>query len=329
MKKKLLSLTIAVSIMATMGATVLANEINVQSFKSNNEITSEELTSDSKDGVMYESYDLTTQEVEELFVEVATDDCNFTLPSTQMWANGVSYDTSTFNYTPYWKRVTAVNTSPYDGIVKITTTYANGTKGYGTGFIVGDGKILTAAHNLKCDTKGGWVKNIEVYFEKNGASGVDCSVLELRVPSAWTDDTRDFEQLLKYDYGIIYVPTSMTSGRTRFGLYANVSYGSDYTITGYPWVEGSSSYTSNYMYTDTAKAVTNYLNSVKHDINIASGVSGAPMYNASTLYVSAIQTYGHSEEFNGTASSDVTSVENYGGFATLVTQDVIKMVLDY
>ena len=215
-----------------------------------------------------------------------------------------------------WTRVTNTTTFPYRAIAYLEMTWNVNGKKYvhtGTGFAAGDGKVLTAAHNLYnlSDDNiphGEAPDSIKVVFGKNGSSAYrTATATEFYINSEW-----ESHEDANYDYGVIIVPTSVTDYTGHFGLDYEANTSTRYTLSGYPY---SGNYGGKYLYTASGKADTVNSKTIYHYLNATGGVSGAPLYS-SDWYAVGLHTWSYGSENDPDAFNK----------ATRVTRDVIDFV---
>lgn len=316
MKKQLMCLTMALTMLTGVGETVIPFNVYATNEESLTVGVNENYTSVT-------SIDLTTGDIEESLVEIVEK------PEILLEADVINSEItnentpSTYNYDSDWSKVSNVNATPYDGIVKITSYYSDGTSKTGTGFIVDDGKILTAAHCIYDVDKRIWVTSLKVEFGKNGySSATSVTTQSATIPSAWMNVNYDGDanSYITYDYGVINVNSAYTNGRTKFNMSSSVPYGSYANISGYP---NTSPFTGNLMYTDYEYISGTFGTGIRHYIDIMNGVSGAPLYDT-RLNVYGIQTKGYSVLANNSNPSNI--VTGKGGIATAITSNVINFV---
>lgn len=177
---------------------------------------------------------------------------------------------------------------------------------------MGDGRIATAAHNIYKDLKKKWMTSIDITFQ---ATGRTVNVTTGIVADGWTTSTTGNANM-SLDYGALAVDPSYTQGLHKFQFHPYVYTNFEYAIAGFPTLNG---FGSNVMYSDKGTVSdSNWYGygAARHNININSGVSGAPMYATNNNYVAAIQTRG----WDG-LNTDV------GGYATLITPTAVNLLL--
>lgn len=196
-------------------------------------------------------------------------------------------------------------TSTYDQrVVRLVIKFENSPnkENYGTGFMIGPDAVATAAHNLNHPTYGK-AKSITCHIgaKANGysvASPTISNPAKFLRPSEW-DSTGAY----RYDYGVIKLPTDVTSvGSFGFGAYSNSTLSSNtFTLIGYGSKlsqAGASSKLHNIGTYD-----------FYYDINTRGGDSGSPVFYQNG-YVAGIHAYGKTDTVSPSATRITTSVFN-------------------
>lgn len=188
-------------------------------------------------------------------------------------------------------RVTNVTSSPYYAIAFLLVTNQNGTITSGTGFMINDSCMATAAHVVDGAQK------VEVYF---GVDGIDYEYKYIADSWAYcasyptSNSTAD-------DWAVIEFTQNVAS-RTGHFLVGYTSYDyqlhtMNFTVCGFPGdkkVPNSNGICGNerYMYKDSS-AIYSYSNEVlSYVADTWSGQSGSPIYNSQTYTVYGIHCVG-------------------------------------
>lgn len=184
-----------------------------------------------------------------------------------------------YGYDGSWKRVTNTKVSPYKAIAQLKITWTDGTYNYGSAAAVGDGAVLTAAHCLYNPSNPKKVRRIDLYFGQNNGSYYKATTgKKYYLPNGWKELP---EYDLTKDYAVIVVDKSVTKAVGTLSYSTVLPTTSDtLTLTGYPWVKGSSQYNALNCYKDTGNVTSFYTGKLayKHNINCTAGDSGAPVY---------------------------------------------------
>lgn len=213
-------------------------------------------------------------------------------------------------------RVPATDSS----VVQITF---NGGKG--TGFIVDEHIIATAAHCVYDRNTSSFKANLKAYIGGvSAANAVELNAVEAHVPDSYINTTNG----LQMDYALIYVEEDLS----QYGMF-DLGYPSDQfmdseatvTVRGYPgYVNGS--YANNQLYTSTG--IIHNLNDydgtlfdfqVMTDAYGSSGDSGGPIY---------MTTFFGGNEYRVVVGIFTSCYDNeadtYMGFGTRITQPLLR-----
>jgi hypothetical protein len=123
---------------------------------------------------------------------------------------------------------------PYSGVVNIKVRYKDKTTGYGSGFIIAPGFVLTAAHVVKdasgigtsvLVSSGGQTAGAGVYF---GATAVEANP---KFKPSSNGELNGYQT--QSDFAVIYVPGLPSGPGSTFGLRQGFSDGT-VNVTGYP-----------------------------------------------------------------------------------------------
>ncbi len=165
----------------------------------------------------------------------------------------------------------------------------------GTGFIVGDHLIATAAHCLYDKENSSFVNNLEVQvFMENGTTlnkSDRFKAVSLHIPQYYRDLSIEYMYSC-YDYGLIYVEEDLSSyGIFNLGLASDMFLAkkSNVTASGFPADKSSQRYKSEgYMslfnlQSDIENYITSYYARFFSSCVTYGGDSGGPLYATTTL----------------------------------------------
>jgi glutamyl endopeptidase len=123
-------------------------------------------------------------------------------------------------------RVIVTNTSliPWRCICHLEVEYERGPVGFGTGFMISEHAIITAAHVLVDRSRFGWsnprrARRIRVVPGRNGTLapyGYFVSE-DHAVPDGWGAPDADQEKASAYDFGAVFVPDDLKVREREFG----------------------------------------------------------------------------------------------------------------
>lgn len=200
------------------------------------------------------------------------------------------------------------------GIVKIM----NSTNYIGTGFVIGDHTIATAAH---CAYNN---KISEILlFDNNGNITLHATPVEYHIPYEYTkySPTADGREE-KYDYALITVKEDL-SNYACFNLgvpldsFANKK--SVITVTGFP-VDQSNSHTKHTMYSSNGIVTKMYDDLMYYNADTYKGNSGGPVYITESLHGN---TYYTVVAINAYSPHDYDIDHSYGNHGAYITTDMI------
>lgn len=223
-----------------------------------------------------------------------------------------------------------VNDKVYNGVVKLIGS----TNYLGTGFIVNNHVIATAAHCVyNSDYTSKVVEDILV-FNSNNSVSAHLTPVEIHIPCEYLTcrSNNDLQEAKKYDYALITVAQSLPATTyTHFNLstcFDNVSLASNsLKVTGFPQSVNNNlvnTKTSHSQYTGTGNLqdLTDY--KLFYDTDTSGGNSGGPVYIEETINnnkcytVLAIHTHGED-------GNDNDNSENNCG--TRITTDIMKFYM--
>ncbi|MDE7120565.1 MAG: trypsin-like peptidase domain-containing protein [Oscillospiraceae bacterium] len=180
-----------------------------------------------------------------------------------------------------------VNGNGMDGIVKVATSIHD----IGTGFIVGDHVIATAAHCVWSRKGNGFCDDLKVQMcnANEFATSTKYTVKEIHIPKAYTDNPSQGTDGNPYDYALLTVSEDL-SAYTHFEL--GVASTNDInnmsevplTISGFPDDAPNS---EAYVYTSVGQEHGGKDSDEQHlyyTNKTAGGMSGAPVYTVTDVY---------------------------------------------
>lgn len=209
-------------------------------------------------------------------------------------------------------RTQVMNTTatPYYGIAYIKTTFTDGSTKPGTGFMISEDVLLTAAHCVY--TAGKTVRNIKVYPGRNGNS----YTISATGDSVYTDTNYTGSEA-NWDYAVVTLDSSLGNTTGWFSLYAPSSAsslnGRFIETAGYPSDLAASAVSDNrpmFHSTGSISNVTTYR--FGHNADTESGQSGSPIYF-----------------YNGTYGYQACGVHTHAGnYARRITSDLFDWLVE-
>lgn len=190
------------------------------------------------------------------------------------------------------------------GIVNIHTN----TGADGTGFVVGDHQIATAAHNVFDKKTNDWFSDtlITLYKYNGELSNIDLTAVEAHIPAQYNPNESVTEYKYKYDYALITVEEDL-SEYVHFNLGEAYSVNaSNYSnipiyVTGSPYNSPSGdSNTYARLYTGEGRAISKYVNTttpvsntdvLNYDTDMQQGCSGGPVYTVTVNNINGQSSY--------------------------------------
>ena len=164
--------------------------------------------------------------------------------------------------------ITDLSPAPYRSIAKITTTWSDGSKTAGTGWLFSKGKLITRAENLYSRKLGSW-GSVVVYFPEYAGTGLTLKTSGSYLPKNYIETGAD-----NLNFGIIPVGDYVGANLGYFG-YESVNdslKGVRVSIAGFARGENDK----------IRRASGNILGGndiINYKIDTDNGQGGAPMYH--------------------------------------------------
>lgn len=240
---------------------------------------------DSVELTEIDDYDLDTQQLETSYIS--------DVPSLETASKIISFESvptpRKIIGTDNRKVITNTTKAPYKFIGKLIIEYSNGKAYGGTGFLVGESTIVTAAHCAYSRELNAYPTKITFYPGRTGSSNPygSSTVKKIHVPTKYkTNSTYDN----KYDYAVLELNTPIGKTTGFFEQYVfirdpniDIMYSAGYII-GYNGNTLYSAYGETTIYQKQKKII--------YKIDTDSGQSGAPIFEKSTLSLYGIHTSG-------------------------------------
>lgn len=155
--------------------------------------------------------------------------------------------------------------------------------GNGSGFIIGDHLIATAAHCIyDTDNRGnatkGFVVKAEAY-DNNGAAH-QLTVSSIHITDGYYSYFNNQYYYLNYDYALVYVEEDLSQyGSMQLGMVTNefIQTGSDISVSGFPGIYGDRRYTTSSVSIDGLQSMEKPYR-LKCTADGLGGKSGGPLY---------------------------------------------------
>ena len=191
--------------------------------------------------------------------------------------------------------------------------------GKGTGFIVGDHQIATAASCVYDRTKSEWKKPTIYAYDNNGVMSKQLSPVEIHVPNRYISSGA-----VVYDYALITVEDDLSD-------YVHFSLGNSYNVTesdfkniplyvtgcpdDYPSSAGTNTF--NRLYSAEGNICSSVNVSVlHHNIDTTLGQNGAPIYTISRLQNGNTSNYTYIYTALGIQQEEKGNTYNQGSLIT-------------
>lgn len=261
---------------------------------------------------------------------------------------------STYKLTPSTKQLTSSNISESRIIIGDDDRYESkgientgivniymAQDGEGTGFVVGDHQIATAAHNVFNKKTNNWCMTpwITLYKYNGELSDIDLTPVEVHIPAQYEPNVS--KKNYKYDYALITVKEDL-SDYVHFNLGEAYSVNeSNYSnipiyVTGSPksTPSGDNNSTAR-LYTGEGRVISKYANMtttldntdvLNYNTDMQQGCSGGPVYTVTTNNINGQQSYA----FTVIAINDFETppddglVQGMGNGGTLITKYLLQ-----
>lgn len=169
------------------------------------------------------------------------------------------------------KLVKNFTSGPYRKVVKLNMKYPNGKSYSGSGIMIGEDTVLTAAHNIYTKEIGGWASYVTVFA---GAKNDDFLIgkahsKKLFALKEWIDSTS-----YEHDLAVIKLDTKLGRKTGTLSITTNMIINERLETSGFPGDKtGSLQYNSE----GNLKKMTN--NNVFYDMDTWNGQSGSGVWN--------------------------------------------------
>ncbi len=172
--------------------------------------------------------------------------------------------------------VTDTSSMPYSAIVQIIAYFPDGNSFLGSGFLIGENDVLTAAHVLYDDDHGGLATEVIVTPGLDGDTKPfgEIHAVELAVPEGWKDSEDN-----DYDYAVIGLESAAGYGAGWFtysslpdAQFADLLY-----TAGYPGDHGGE---NQYLSSGTVDYTYSNIYYFDDDLDLIPGQSGGPLFSS-------------------------------------------------
>lgn len=210
----------------------------------------------------------------------------FNIPGVDVFEEGVSVyaNSSVTNLEPLEdtrKQITDTSKYPYRAIVYLLMLFPDGTSLRGTGIMIAEDTVLTAAHCTYDSRYGGWAKTIAVTPNSNGSLDRNSQISGVKAIA-----TKEFLQANNsdVDYAIVKLnkPMGFKTGSLTFA--SNFSVGQNIRIPGYPSSVNGAYTTKMWESNGSIYSVDNQLMSFRS--YISGGQSGSPVVDSNNRIIS-------------------------------------------
>lgn len=178
--------------------------------------------------------------------------------------------------------------TPYKQVVFINMTFANGKTYLGSGTMIGEDTVLTAAHNVYAYGVG-WAKEVTVYAGKKGGQ---YTIGKAKSQKMWTFKKWIENNDQHYDLAVIKLDSKLGKKTGTLGITSKVKKDEPLEISGFP---GDKPGEMQYKSTGHLKKITDYI--LYYDVDTYNGQSGSGVRNSKNQLV-AVHTFGD-VEYNG------------------------------
>lgn len=174
------------------------------------------------------------------------------------------------------KEVQNTTNAPYKYVCYIVYTYADGTSTSATGWLAGSDFLVTSAHCVYDEKKGGWIKSMTVYpgYEPGYAPYGYATAKKFHVYNDWIKKGGS-----QYDFAIVELNSKIGNKAGYFGFgYGKTLKDEKVRVTGYPGKK-----------IGVMKTATGRIKSAKseyyiHTVDTTGGQSGSPLHVGSITY---------------------------------------------
>ncbi|PCF49386.1 trypsin-like serine peptidase [Staphylococcus delphini] len=178
--------------------------------------------------------------------------------------------------------------TPYKQVVFLNMTFANGKTYLGSGTMIGEDTVLTAAHNVYAHSVG-WAKEVTVYA---GKKGDQYTIGKAKSEKMWTFNKWIQNTDPNYDLAVIKLDSKLGKKTGTLGITSKIKKDEWLEVYGYPADKPDF---MQYKATGTLKKITDYI--LYYDMDTFNGQSGSSVRNHKNQVV-AVHTFGD-VEYNG------------------------------
>lgn len=178
--------------------------------------------------------------------------------------------------------------SPYKQVVLLNMTFSDGNVYSGSGTMIGEDTVLTAAHNVY-SSKLGWAAEVTVYAGKKGSKYTIGKAKSKKILTfkKWKDSSNQ-----DYDLAIIKLDSKLGKKTGTLGLTSKISKDEEIETSGFP---GDKSGEVQYKSNGNLKKITD--NILYYYLDTFFGQSGSSVRNKQNKII-AVHTFGASD-YNG------------------------------